>query len=81
MARLLMFATAREASGVGAQEWDTRAGLTLGELLAEAVGSYGEAFAGVLATSRVWVNGEVADPALRLGPDDEVAVIPPIAGG
>jgi molybdopterin synthase sulfur carrier subunit len=44
---------------------------------------HGPAFAAVLATSRVWVNGE--DPAdgdaTMLVSGDEVAVLPPVSGG
>lgn len=43
---------------------------------------YGPAFAAVLDSSRVWVNGdepERPDAPLRSG--DEVAVLPPVSGG
>lgn len=42
---------------------------------------YGDRFAQVLAGSRVWVNGEPADPATPIGGADEVAVLPPVSGG
>jgi molybdopterin converting factor small subunit len=35
----------------------------------------------VLATSRVWVNGEPAERATPVGDGDEVAVLPPVSGG
>jgi molybdopterin converting factor small subunit len=35
----------------------------------------------VLARSRVWRNGDPADRADPVGPDDEVAVLPPVSGG
>ena len=38
-------------------------------------------FAAVLATCRVWVNGEEVDPATVLSERDEVAVLPPVSGG
>lgn len=57
--------------------------MTLGELLAEARTTYGDEFTAVLASSRVWVNGdEAADgDATQLADGDEVAVLPPVSGG
>lgn len=56
---------------------------TLGELLDAAGAEFGPAFREVLATSRVWINGDEPpagrDTALRAG--DEVAVLPPVSGG
>jgi molybdopterin converting factor small subunit len=42
---------------------------------------YGPAFAALLPTCRVWVNGEPADPAHPVAHTDEVAVLPPVSGG
>jgi molybdopterin converting factor small subunit len=80
IARLRLFARAREAAGRAAD--DIPAG-SLGELLDRACAAYGEEFAAVLATAAVWINGEVPaagrDTALAAG--DEVAVLPPVSGG
>jgi molybdopterin converting factor small subunit len=35
----------------------------------------------VLATCRVWRNGEPTTDADPVGPGDEVAVLPPVSGG
>jgi len=35
----------------------------------------------VLEQSRVWVNGEAADPGQAVDEADEVAVLPPVSGG
>jgi molybdopterin converting factor small subunit len=78
MATLRMFASAREAAGTGRAEF---AGATVGDVLAAAIASFGEGFARVLPTCRVWVNGESADPADPVGVGDEVAVLPPVSGG
>jgi MoaD family protein len=78
MAVLRMFASAREAAGTGSDVVD---GATVGEVLDHAVARYGAAFHQVLATCRIWVNGEAAgrDAPVRAG--DEVAVLPPVSGG
>ena len=78
MALLRLFASAREAAGRGRDEI---AGATVAEVLAAASARYGEAFVAVLATSRVWVNGDPAEPDTTVGPADEVAVLPPVSGG
>ena len=54
---------------------------TVGDVLAAARAKYGETFAKVLETSRVWVNGEPAGDTHPVGARDEVAVLPPVSGG
>jgi sulfur-carrier protein len=78
MAVLRLFAAAREAAGTGR---DTMAGSTVAEVLQAARERYGDRFAAVLTTCRVWVNGEAADDDQPVGDDDEVAVLPPVSGG
>jgi molybdopterin synthase sulfur carrier subunit len=75
---LRLFASARDAAGVGK---DTIEGHTVGEVLANAVARYGDAFAALLPTCRVWVNGEQASEPDPVGVADEVAVLPPVSGG
>ena len=75
---LRLFASAREAAGTGRVELE---GSTVGEVLRAATERFGEGFAAVLGTSRVWVNGEPASEGDPVGPDDEVAVLPPVSGG
>ena len=85
--RLLLFATAREAAGCGRDTFELAPGSPLEQLLAAAVERYGEAFARVLDSARVWVNGD--EPAagasgaraFELHDGDEVAVLPPVSGG
>ena len=82
--RLLLFASAREAAGTGSAEFDeTEDAPSLGALLDVACVRFGPAFAEVLATSRVWVNGDEppGGRACRLVAGDEVAVLPPVSGG
>lgn len=58
-------------------------GPTVGDALDRAIDRYGRAFAEVLPSCRVWVNGEppLRGRATELGPDDELAVLPPVSGG
>lgn len=77
--RLRLFASAREAAG-GTTEAELP-GATVGDVLGVAVGRWGEEFASVLSSSRVWVNGVPADPSTAVRSGDEVAVLPPVSGG
>jgi molybdopterin converting factor small subunit len=78
VATLRLFAQAREAAGTGSAEVG---GATVGAVLEEAVARFGSSFAAVLGTSRVWLNGEAAEPDAAVGAGDEVAVLPPVSGG
>ncbi|WP_040491299.1 MoaD/ThiS family protein [Ilumatobacter nonamiensis] len=78
MARVRLFASAREAAGTGTDVID---GDTVADVLDSAVDRYGDRFAEVLATCRVWVNGDELDRGAAIGPDDELAVLPPVSGG
>ena len=78
MARLRLFASARQAAGVGTDRVD---GATVDEVLRAAVERYGEGFAAVLPTCRIWLNGDEADPSSPVVASDEVAVLPPVSGG
>jgi molybdopterin synthase sulfur carrier subunit len=73
-----MFAQAREAAGTSR---DDVPGTTVGEVLDAAVLRYGDGFARVLGTCKVWVNGEPAERPDPVRPTDEVAVLPPVSGG
>ncbi len=78
MATLRLFAAARDAAGTGR---DVIEGATVADVLAAARARYGERFGEVLATCKVWVNGEPADGDTPVGAADEVAVLPPVSGG
>ena len=73
-----LFASAREAAGTGR---DQLPGATVQDVLHAARVRYGSGFEAVLGTCRVWVNGESADPTMAVGPNDEVAILPPVSGG
>jgi sulfur-carrier protein len=78
VARLRLFASAREAAGTGRDVVD---GSTVADVLSASIERYGAAFAAVLPTCRVWVNGEPAEPDVAVGEADEVALLPPVSGG
>jgi sulfur-carrier protein len=78
MAVLRLFAAAREAAGTGR---DVLPGTTVGEVLDAAVARFGPDFAAVLATSKVWCNGDNAERDDAVTDADEVAVLPPVSGG
>ncbi|MFZ1488315.1 MAG: MoaD/ThiS family protein [Ilumatobacteraceae bacterium] len=78
MAILRLFASAREAAGTARDEVP---GSSVDEVLATAVTRYGEPFATVLATCRVWLNGEAVPGTAAVADQDELAVLPPVSGG
>ncbi|MFD9669945.1 MoaD/ThiS family protein [Rhodococcus sp. NPDC059968] len=75
-----MFAIARQVAGTGQT---IVPGATLEEALRFAVNQFGSKFEHVLQHSRVWVNGSDAKQGglTPVGHNDEIAVIPAVAGG
>ncbi|WP_419946792.1 MoaD/ThiS family protein [Candidatus Poriferisodalis sp.] len=73
-----LFAGAREAAGVGVTQTEAS---SVADALNWAKTHFDEGFSAVLATSRVWLNGEPADPVAQLSTGDEIAVLPPVSGG
>ena len=78
MATLRLFAAAREAAGTGRT---TISGSTVQEVIDMAIVEFGPEFARVAESSRIWLNGEQAEPTDAVGDTDEVAVLPPVSGG
>lgn len=78
MAIVRLFAAARDAAGTAR---DALPGNTVGEVLDEARQRYGDRFVAVLGTCKIWVNGEPAGALDTIGPNDELAVLPPVSGG
>lgn len=78
MAKLRLFAGAREAAHTSQDDFDAT---TVGELLDQASERYGRDFSAILACSRVWLNGDSTDRHATVGAGDEVAVLPPVSGG
>lgn len=78
MPRVLFLGPARDVTGV------PRAflpGTCVDEVMAAGVDWFGPALAALLGSCQVWVNGEPSGPSDHVGPDDEVAVLPPVSGG
>jgi molybdopterin synthase sulfur carrier subunit len=78
VATLRLFAAAREAAGTGRT---TISGSTVQEVIDTAIADFGPEFARVVGSSRIWLNGEQAEPTDAVGDIDEVAVLPPVSGG
>lgn len=78
MARVRLFAQAREAAGTAEAMVQ---GATVAEVIARAEQLWGPHFAAVVARSKVWCNGEEVRADHPVGDNDEVAVLPPVSGG
>jgi molybdopterin synthase sulfur carrier subunit len=78
MAVLRLFASVRVAAGTGRVDIE---GDTVGEVVANAITRYGDDFARVVQTCRVWRNGEPATYDEPVTSQDEVAILPPVSGG
>ena len=78
MAVLRLFGPARELAGVARVDVS---GSSVEEIVHAATDRFGPAFAEVVASSRIWVNGEAVGEGSVLSDQDEVAVVPPVSGG
>lgn len=56
-------------------------GRSIAEVIATAIELYGQNFAAVVPSCRVYLNGEQPDPHQELTDEDEVALLPPVSGG
>ncbi|HYB98274.1 MAG TPA: molybdopterin converting factor subunit 1 [Candidatus Limnocylindrales bacterium] len=78
--RVLYFGIVRERLGRRVEDVECDAGSTVGDLLG-LLASRHDIFALGAGSIRVAVNREYVDPAHALADSDEVAIIPPVAGG
>ena len=78
---MLAFAGARDAIGAGEVELELRAPRTTAAELLDDVCSRYPALRPHRASLRVAVNGVYAMPSDPVSSGDEVAIIPPVAGG
>lgn len=76
--RVRLFAALREIAGTGLVEAEGR---TAGEV-ADALGlRFGERFAAIAAAGSLVLNGERAGRGTPVADGDELALLPPVAGG
>jgi sulfur-carrier protein len=78
MARLRLFGRIAEAAGTSSDEI---AGSSVEDVLAAARARYGEPFSSLSDSCRIWLNGAASRRVDAVGPDDEVALLPPVSGG
>jgi molybdopterin synthase sulfur carrier subunit len=78
--RILAFAGAREILGVGEMELPLEASCTAGQLLVDVCRRF-PALLPYRASLRVAVNGNYVTEGEPVSAGDEVALIPPVAGG
>lgn len=78
--RLLFFAVLRDIAGTDERELAVPAGTTAGDLWQTLRGSYAK-LADYAQPPLVAINEEYARPEAVLAEGDEVAFIPPVAGG
>lgn len=76
----LFFASYRDLLGTKGLAVDLPDGATVADLVAELRGR-GAPFSALPAEPAIAVNRAYANPGDRLSPGDEVAFIPPVAGG
>lgn len=78
--RILFFAAYRELLGTGEHHLDLTAPATVSDLLQE-LWAMGEPFSSLPAAPVVAVNRQFATTETLLQDGDEVALVPPVAGG
>jgi MoaD family protein len=76
--RVRLFAALREQAGASEVE---ASGDTVGEIVDELSGRYGERFARIAEVGSFVVNGERARRDMPVAEGDEVALLPPVSGG
>ena len=80
MAKLLLFAQAREAAGTGYVEASIS---ELEQLTAWCADRFGAQFLDILAMCSIWINGDPATfgRTTPIAATDEIAILPPVSGG
>lgn len=78
MVRVRLFAALREQAGASEVE---ALGSTVGAIVDELSGRYGDRFAKIAEVGSFVVNGERATREMPVAEGDEVALLPPVSGG
>ena len=76
--KVRLFAALRELAGASVLDVDAP---DVGGLISQLSGKFGPDFDRIMAAGAVVVNGETVDRSHSLGPEDEVALLPPVSGG
>jgi sulfur-carrier protein len=76
--RVRLFASLREEAGTASVE---ASGGTAGEVVDAVAARFGDRFAKIAAAGSIVVNGERADRDTPVAEGDELALLPPVAGG
>ena len=77
---MLLFGPAREAVGCSRTVVEPSTPVTAATVV-DALSTAYPNLAPLLGRSRLVVNQHYVDPDVSIGPDDEVAIIPPVSGG
>ena len=78
MATLRLFASIREIAGTSSLEVDVN---NVSDAITEACAQFGDDFAALVPSCRIWVNGNTAEPIDSVTAQDEIALLPPVSGG
>ena len=78
MATLRLFASIREIAGTSSLEVDVN---NVSDAISEACAQFGDDFAALVPSCRIWVNGNPAEPTDSVTAQDEIALLPPVSGG
>ena len=78
MASIRLFASVREAAGLG---HDVVPGATVRDVLEAACERYGQDFSSRLETCQIWCNGNLVSYDTQVGEQDVIAILPPVSGG
>ena len=78
MATLRLFASIREIAGTSSLEVDVN---NVSDAITEACAQFGDDFAALVPSCRIWVNGNPAEPTDSVTAKDEIALLPPVSGG
>lgn len=76
--RVRLFAALREIAG---DSYVEATGLTVGDVVDELSGRYGDRFAQIADVGSFVINGERAARDMPIAEGDEVALLPPVSGG
>ncbi|NNN19568.1 MAG: MoaD/ThiS family protein [Acidimicrobiaceae bacterium] len=78
MVTVKFFAGAREAAGESSTQVEAD---SVQAAIDAVIVAHGDVLARMISISKIWLNGEPAEPAAPVSSGDEIAVLPPVSGG